>query len=152
MGEQFVVAVSSDHAAFDLKQAIVAHLRTKLGDARVLDMGPADASRCDYPDQAGKVARAIQQGQARYGVLCCGTGIGISIAANKYKGIRAALCHDVTTARLCRQHNDAQILCLGARVTGETVALEALDVFLETPFEGGRHAGRVAKIHAAEGL
>ncbi len=151
MSTALVVALGSDHAGFNLKHALVEHLRTRLGDAAVLDLGPPSAARVDYPDFAGKVADAITAGAAQLGVLICGTGIGISIAANKRPGIRAALCHDVTTARMARAHNDAQIVCLGARVVGEQVATDLVDAFLAEAFEGGRHAGRVAKIHALEG-
>ncbi len=150
MNNDFVVAISSDHAGFLLKEALVAHLIGMIGQDRVLDLGPADASRCDYPDKAALVAHAIQEGKAQFGVLVCGSGIGISMAANKHNGIRAALAHDVTTARLSRQHNDANILCLGARIIGEGVACDALDAFLAASFEGGRHAERVAKMAEIE--
>lgn len=144
------VAVGSDHAGFNLKRTVLEHLWARLGEGQVIDLGPRSAARCDYPDYAAAVAQAVLGGQATLGVLICGTGIGVSIAANKVRGIRAALCHDVTTARLARVHNDAQILCLGARVVGDAVAIEALDAFLDAAFEGERHAGRLAKIAAME--
>lgn len=144
------VAVGSDHAGFNLKRTVLEHLWNRFGEARVLDLGPRSAARVDYPDFAAAVAHAVRDGQATLGVLICGTGIGVSIAANKVAGIRAALCHDVTTARLARAHNDAHILCLGARVVGDAVAIEALDAFLDGAFEGERHAGRLAKIAALE--
>lgn len=147
---QLVVAVGSDHAGFNLKRLLVEQLWAWLGEERVLDLGARSAARCDYPDYAEAVADQISAGRATRGVLVCGTGIGMSIAANKRPQIRAALCHDVTTARLARAHNDAQILCLGARVVGESVALEALEAFLRTPFERARHAHRLEKIAALE--
>ena len=139
------IAIASDHAGFDLKQRVVEHL-----GARGVDLGPPSADRVDYPDYAGAVARAIQQGEADFGVLVCGSGIGMAMAANRYAGVRAALVHNAIAARLSRQHNDAQIICLGSRLIGEVVALEAIDAFLAADFEGGRHAGRVAKIHGPE--
>ena len=142
------ISIASDHAGFDLKKRVVAHLKTA---AAVTDLGPADGERVDYPDFAAKVASAITDGAADLGILICGSGIGISIAANKFPGIRAALAHDATTAGLARAHNDAQILCLGARVLTEDTALAAVDAFLETAFEGGRHQRRIDKIHAPEG-
>jgi len=138
------VAIASDHAGFGLKTTLAAALHD--AGHEVLDLGPVAAQRCDYPDFAHAVARAIVAGDARLGVLCCGSGIGMSMAANRHPGVRAALAHDVTSARLSRQHNDAQILCLGERLVGETVAIEALHAFLGAEFQGGRHAGRVAKI------
>ena len=144
------IAVASDHAGFDLKQVIVAHLRARLGEPQVLDLGPPDAGRVDYPEYAARLARAVVGGQADLGVVVCGSGIGVSIAANKVPGARAALCHDDYTARMARAHNDAQILCLGSRVVGESVALSAVDAFFSASFEGGRHADRVALISALD--
>jgi len=144
------IAVASDHAGFDLKQVIVAHLRARLGESHVVDLGPTDAGRVDYPEYAARLARAVVGGQAELGVVVCGSGIGVSIAANKVPGARAALCHDDYTARMARAHNDAQILCLGSRVVGESVALSAVDAFLGATFEGGRHADRVALISALD--
>lgn len=141
------IALASDHAGFELKQRLVEHLR---GRHEVLDLGPNDPGRVDYPDFAVKVGQAVTGGTAEVGMLVCGTGIGISMAANKIPGVRAALCHDDFTARMARAHNDANVLCLGARVIGEGTALSAADTFLETAFEGGRHADRVQKIHRLE--
>lgn len=138
------IAIASDHAGFELKAALIAHL-TARGHA-VLDLGPATADRVDYPDYGYKLAQSIQNGEAPRGIAICGSGIGISIAVNRYKGVRAALCHDVTSARLARLHNDANVLALGARLLGVQVALDCVEAFLETPFEGGRHAGRVEKL------
>ena len=138
------IAIACDHAGVGLKTALrqdlVAH-----GYA-VLDLGTDGPDSVDYPDFAAALAREIEAGRAGRGVLICGTGIGISIAANRHPGIRAALVHDVETTRLSRQHNDANVLALGARVTPEAVARDCLAVFLTTPYEGGRHENRVAKL------
>lgn len=142
------IAIASDHAGFALKSELVAELG-RLGHT-ALDFGPADTGSVDYPDFAAKVTSAVTEGKAPLGVLICGTGIGMSISANKVHGIRAALCHTEFEARATRQHNDANVLCLGQRVTGVGVALEILKVFLAGSFEGGRHAGRVEKIRALE--
>lgn len=142
------VAIASDHAGYDLKCVLVEHLKA-LG-VGVLDLGPSSADRVDYPDYGQAVGRAVVEGEAGYGILICGSGIGISIAANKIPGVRAALIHDDLTARLSRAHNDAQIVCLGSRIIGEEVARSAVTAFLSTRFEGGRHERRVAKIHAPE--
>jgi ribose 5-phosphate isomerase B len=138
------VALGSDHAGVALK----ATLRAALEEAGhpALDMGTHGPDSVDYPDFADAVARAVLGGQARFGVLVCGTGIGISMAANRHAGIRCALVHDATTARLAREHNDANVLALGARVIGPEVALDALRAFLDTPFGGGRHERRVRKL------
>lgn len=138
------VVIASDHAGFRLKTAVVAQLHE--AGHEVLDLGPAAPERCDYPDFAHAVARAVASNDAPVGILCCGSGIGMSMAANRHAGIRAALVHDVTSARLSRQHNDANVLCLGERLIGETVATEAVHAFLGTEFQGGRHTGRVVKI------
>ncbi|PZR13866.1 MAG: ribose 5-phosphate isomerase B [Archangium gephyra] len=142
------IAIASDHAGFALKSELVAELG-RLGHT-ALDFGPTDTSSVDYPDFATRVTAAINEGKAPLGVLVCGTGIGMSISANKVHGIRAALCHTEFEARVTRQHNDANVLCLGQRVTGVGVALEILKVFLSASFEGGRHANRVSKITALE--
>lgn len=141
------IALASDHAGFDLKDRIAAHLAAR---HECLDLGPYGAGRVDYPDFAEKVGRAIAAREADLGILICGSGIGISIAANKLPGIRAALCHDDFTARMARAHNDANVLCLGARVVGEGTALSAVDAFLAAGFEGGRHTDRIVKIHRLE--
>ena len=138
------VAVAADHAGFDLKTALVAELET-LGYA-ALDLGARDRQPVDYPDLADALARAIAEAKAQRGVLMCGTGIGMSIAANRNPAIRAALCHDGLSARLARQHNDANVLVLGARLIGPETARDCLKIFLSTPFDGGRHARRVAKL------
>lgn len=143
------VALASDHAGFALKDALVEALRAR-SDLQVIDLGPATADRVDYPDFAAKLARQVVGADADFGVLVCGSGIGMSIAANKVPGARAALVHDELTARLARQHNDARIVCVGSRTMGPLMAQAAVDAFLAAEFEGGRHADRVAKIHGVE--
>ncbi len=148
--ERPVVAVAADHAGFELKRRIVEHLARR-DDVDVRDFGPPNGDRVDYPDFAGKVAGAVQAGEIRFGLLVCGTGIGMAIACNKYRGVRAAVLSDQFSARMARAHNDAQVLCIGARVVGEGTALDLVDAFLSTPFEGGRHAQRIARLHEVEG-
>lgn len=140
------IAIASDHAGFALKAKLIQHIEG-LGH-KVVDLGPETDARVDYPDYGYKLAEAIVGGAADFGVAICGSGIGISIALNRYSGVRAALCHDATSARLSRQHNDANVLALGERLIGPAVAPECVDVFLTTEFEGGRHAGRVEKLGA----
>lgn len=139
-----IIALASDHAGFVLKSQLIEKLAA-LG-LQVLDLGPANEDRVDYPDYGRKLAEVIASGQAARGIAICGSGIGISIAVNRNHAVRGALCHDVTTARLSREHNDANVLCLGARVTGVETALDCVKAFLDTPFAGGRHTGRVAKL------
>ena len=138
------VAIGSDHAGVGLKHTLREALQ--VAGHTVLDMGTNGPESVDYPDFANAVAAAVLDGRARFGVLVCGTGIGISIAANRHAGIRCALVHDVTGARLSREHNDANVLALGARVIGPEVALDALHAFLATRFAGGRHERRVRKL------
>ena len=138
------IAIASDHAGYSLKEALKAEL-VALGH-RVLDLGTDGTSSVDYPDFGHAMGRAIENGEASRGVLVCGTGIGISMAANRHGGVRAAVCHDTTTARLSRTHNDANVLALGARIVGPEVAIDCLKVFLRSEFEGGRHEPRVAMI------
>ncbi|MGC8468376.1 MAG: ribose 5-phosphate isomerase B [Acetobacteraceae bacterium] len=142
--ESLVLAIGADHGGVGLKSLLAAEARS-LGH-EVLDFGTASEASVDYPDFAHAVAAAVLDGRARFGVLVCGSGIGMSIAANRHHGIRCALVHDATSARLCRAHNDANVLALGARLTGEEVAREALRIFLATPYEGGRHDRRLAKL------
>jgi ribose 5-phosphate isomerase B len=143
------LAVASDHAAVSLRRAVVAHLRE--GGHEVVEHGPAaDDERVDYPTEAAWAARHVADGAVERAVLLCGTGIGVSIAANKIAGVRAALVHDVTTARLAAEHNDANVLCLGARVLGQVVALECVDAWLSTPFVA-RHRARLDLIAGLEG-
>ena len=139
------IAVAADHAGFDLKSKLVDDLRS--AGYEVSDLGTHDATTSvDYPDFGAAVAEAVASGAADKGVVVCGTGIGISIAANRHPGVRAALCHDETSARLCREHNDANVLALGARLIGEVVAKDCLHTFLNTEFAGDRHSRRVAKL------
>jgi ribose 5-phosphate isomerase B len=138
------IAVASDHAGFDLKELLKRDLEQAGHD--VLDLGTKSTESVDYPDFGKAMAEAIGSGKAGRGVLVCGTGIGISIAANRNLKVRAAVVHDVTSARLSREHNDANVVAFGARLIGVEVAREALKVFLATKFEGGRHTGRVAKL------
>jgi ribose 5-phosphate isomerase B len=139
------IAVASDHAGFDLKEILKRDLQE--AGHEVLDLGTSSAIQSvDYPDFGVAVADAVASGQAARGVLVCGTGIGISMAANRNPKVRAAVAHDVTSARLARAHNDANIVAFGQRITGTETAREALKVFLDTKWEGGRHAARVAKL------
>ncbi len=139
-----MIAIGSDHGGFELKQELMAHL-TKRG-ILYKDYGTYSADSCDYPGYAKAVAHAVADGECETGILICGTGIGISITANKVKGIRCALVSDLMSARMTRQHNDTNMLAMGAAVLGEKLALEIADVWLSTDFEGGRHARRVNKI------
>ncbi len=138
------VAVAADHAGFALKQEVT-RLLAELG-LEVVDLGTHSADSVDYPDFGFRLGEAISSGAAPVGIAVCGSGIGISIAANRHPSVRAALCHDVTSARLSRQHNDANVLALGARLIGAEVARHCVEAFLTTPFEGGRHQRRVDKL------
>ena len=138
------IAIGNDHAGVDLKHKIVEFLRKK--GHEVTNVGTETLDSVDYPDIAKEVAEKVLSGEVKYGVLICGTGIGISISANKVKGIRAALVHNEFTARLSRLHNDANVIALGARVLGDELAAMCVDTFINTEFEGGRHARRVGKI------
>ncbi len=138
------ILIAADHGGYGLKSDISQYLSNK--GIEVIDLGCNSSDSVDYPDYGHKMAEAINVNQAEFGIVICGTGIGISIAANRHQGIRAALCHDVTTAKLTRQHNDANILALGARIIGKNVAFDCVDAFLNTEFEGGRHQTRINKI------
>jgi ribose 5-phosphate isomerase B len=138
------VAIASDHAGFALKQALKDELVR--GGFGVLDLGTDSPTSVDYPDFADKLAAALKDGKVRRGVLICGSGIGIAMAANRHRHVRAGVCHDATAARLMRQHNDANVLALGARLIGEETAKDCLRAFLATAYEGGRHDRRVAKL------
>lgn len=144
-----MIALGNDHAGVQLKSAIAEFLTSR--NLPYTNFGTDDESSVDYPDFAQAVGEAIAKGQADRGILICGTGIGISISANKMPGIRAALCGDTFSARMSREHNDANVLCLGARVIGTGLALDVVAVWLDTPFSGGRHQRRVDKIRALEG-
>jgi len=138
------VAIAADHAGFDLKTALVPELRA-LG-LEVLDLGTMSGDAVDYPDMAASLADVIAAGRAQRGVLICGSGIGMSIAINRHRALRGALVHDGLTARLARQHNDANVLVLGGRLIGPELAKDCLKIFFTTGFDGGRHARRVAKL------
>jgi len=138
------IAIASDHAGFDVKEEIKT-LLGGLGHA-VVDLGTKGMDSVDYPDFADAMAAALADGRARRGILICGTGIGISIAANRYRHVRAARCCDATDARLAREHNDANVLVLGSRTSGSETARDCVLMFLETAFEGGRHQRRVDKM------
>ena len=148
MKENEVVAVACDHGGFELKKEIIAHLE-KRGIAYE-DLGTYSQESCDYPDYAEKACLAVKDGRCARAILICGTGIGISIAANKIPGIRAACCSDTFSARYTRMHNDANALCFGGRVVGPGLAVDMVDLFLDTEFEGGRHQKRIDKITALE--
>jgi ribose 5-phosphate isomerase B len=139
-----VIALVADHAGFELKNSLKTVLQER--GVAVLDLGPESADPVDYPDMAERLAMAIREGRAERGVMVCGTGIGISMAGNRFSWIRAAPCGDVTAARLAREHNDANVLALGSRLVGPQVARDCLLTFIDTPFAGGRHAKRVAKL------
>ncbi|MBZ4407323.1 ribose 5-phosphate isomerase B [Myxococcus faecalis] len=142
------VILASDHAGLELRQELVAALQER--KVAHEDVGPFARDSVDYPDFAARVAKAVTSGEATLGVLVCGTGIGMSIVANKHKGVRAALCTTEFEARMARAHNDANVLCLGQRVVGAGVGRAILEAFLGTAFEGGRHERRVQKIREAE--
>lgn len=143
------IAVGADHAGFAMKERLAEHLRAE--GHEVLDCGAFTPERVDYPDFGAAVGRAVRDGEAEAGLCVCGSGIGIAMAANKIAGVRAATVHDAATARLAREHNDANVICMGERLTGLEAARDALDAWLGASFEGGRHAGRVAKLDSLGG-
>ena len=142
------IAIASDHAGFRLKQLVADHVRQAGHD--VTDLGTGSEEPVDYPPLCAAAARAVVRGQADFGIVIGGSGQGEAIAANKVRGTRAALCHDETTARLARLHNDANVLSLGARILGTELAMAVVDTFLEGAFEGGRHVARLAEITVIE--
>ena len=144
------VAIGSDHAGFELKEVLVKHL-VELGHEPE-DLGTNGPGPVDYPAFGAAVGRAVASGAAALGVCCCASGNGIAMAANKVPGVRAAVVHDVTSARLAREHNDANVCCLGARLTGGVTAVDAVEAFLSATFAGGRHATRVGQLAALEGV
>ena len=143
-----MIAIGSDHGGYLLKEELKKHLEEK--GIEFKDFGTDSAASCDYPVYAEKVCRAIQSGECEKGILICGTGIGMSMCANKCKGIRAALCGDHFSAEFTRKHNDANVLCMGARTIGPGVALQLADIFLTTEFEGGRYEKRVSMMMELE--
>ena len=148
MNRDMKIALGCDHAGFELKEDLRDYLAELKIDA--LDLGTHGPQPVDYPDVAGKVVEKIARGEVEKGLLICGTGIGMSIAANRFPGVRAALCHDPFTARVSREHNNANILVLGGRLIGKGLAREVLKVWLETEYQGGRHQRRLDKITALE--
>ena len=138
--------IATDHAGIDIKDEVITLLEARNCD--VEDLGPYSKDRVDYPDYAHALSRKVLEENNTHGILICGSGIGMSLAANKHEGIRAALCHDAYTAQMARQHNDANVLCFGQRIVGLGVVESMLDAWLATAFEGGRHATRVEKIEA----
>ena len=141
------LGIAADHAGLDLKRALVTELE-KRGIA-VRDFGTTTSDSVDYPDFAHAAARAIEGGEIEQAILICGTGVGMSISANRHAAVRAVVCSEPLSARMARQHNDANVLCMGARVVGTGTAIDIVDAFLAASFEGGRHAPRVAKINLA---
>ncbi len=142
------VAFGSDHAGFALKRVLLDHAKSLGVD--IIDLGTYSEERVDYPDFGEAVGRAVVAGKATFGVAVCGSGIGIAMAAGKVPGVRAATVHDVTSARLSREHNDANVMAIGQRFVGQQTAIDALEAFLSTDFAEGRHAGRVRKINALD--
>ncbi len=142
------IAIGSDHAGFKLKESIKNYL-IELG-INVDDFGTHSEESVDYPDYAFPVAKKVVKGEYDFGILICGTGLGMSISANKVKGIRASLCNDLFTARLAKEHNNANVLCMGGGVLGEGIAKEIVKVWIDSSFQGGRHERRIAKITAYE--
>ena len=140
------IVIGSDHAGYELKLKVIDHLEER--GILVVDVGSDSVDRCDYPVYADALCKKIQLGECELGILVCGTGIGMSIAANKHAGIRAACCSDTYSAKLTREHNDANVLCFGARVVGEGLALDLADIFVDTDYVGGKHARRVAMLDA----
>ena len=143
-----LIAIASDHGGFELKEKVKEHLRER--NVKFVDLGTNSTESVDYPVYGKACAEAVASGKAERGIVICGTGIGISMAANKVKGIRAACCSDTYSAKYTRLHNDANVLCMGARVVGEGLAYEIAKVFLETEFEGGKHLRRINMISDLE--
>ena len=142
------ITVGCDHAAVEMKAQVIEHLNAR--GIEVIDVGTNTSDSCDYPSFAHAVCKNVQDGVTELGILICGTGIGMSMAANKHTGIRAACCSDTFSARLTRAHNDANVLCFGARVVGAGLALELVDAFVDTAFEGGKHQTRVDMVMQIE--
>lgn len=146
--ENMTLVIGCDHAGLSLKQKIVAHLKER--GIEVIDVGTHTPESCNYVDFAHAVCEAVTSGKAERGILVCGTGIGMSIAANKHAGIRAAACENTFSARMTRLHNDANVLCLGERVVGYGLACDMVDLFVDTEFSGGRHQARVDALNALD--
>ena len=144
------IAIACDHGGYELKKDIIKHLEAR--GFEICDFGCDSTASVDYPDYALPASQAVAKGECDLGILICGTGIGMSLCANKVKGIRAACCSDTFSARMTRMHNDSNVLCFGARVVGLGLATDMVDLFLDTPFEGERHNARIAKMMAIENL
>ncbi|MBR2721967.1 MAG: ribose 5-phosphate isomerase B [Clostridia bacterium] len=142
------ITIGADHAGYLLKEKVIAHLQER--GIEVIDVGTNSPDSCHYPDFAHAVCKQVQDGMSELGILICGTGIGMSMAANKHRGIRAAVCSDTFSARLTRMHNNANVLCFGERVVGMGLALDLVDSFIDAEFEGGKHQTRVNMITAIE--
>lgn len=142
------IIIGCDHGGLELKKEIIKHLNGR--NIETVDIGTYTSESCNYPDYAKALCKRIQSGEFERGILVCGTGIGMSIAANKHKGIRAACCSDTFSARMTRMHNDANVLCLGGRVVGPGLACDMVDLFVDTDFQGGRHTQRVAMLSQIE--
>ena len=142
------IAIASDHGGYELKENIKKYLESR--DIEIVDLGTYSEESVDYPAFGKACGDAVASGKADRGIVCCGTGIGISMAANKFKGIRAALCGDVFSAKMSKEHNNANVICLGGRVLGRELANMIVDTYLEAEFQGGRHADRIKKIHEIE--
>jgi len=142
------IALGSDHAGFELKEDIKTYLLEAFAQHEIIDMGVHDLASVSYAEYGAKVGKAVAAGEVDRGIVICGSGLGISMAAGKVRGVRAALCHDEYTARMSRLHNDANVLAMGGRVVGKGVAREMVKIWLETPFEGGRHQTRVEQIES----
>ena len=138
------IAIASDHGGFDLKESVITCLKEE--GLEIDDFGPTNPDSVDYPDYGIKVAEAIVKNKVERGIVICGTGVGMSIVVNRFPGIRGTLCSDVYTAKMCREHNDSNVLIMGGRVIGVSLAMEILDIWLNTEFEGGRHQRRLDKI------
>ena len=143
-----IIVLGSDHGGYELKEAIKVHLMER--GIKFIDVGTNSSASVDYPEYAHRLCEKLSAGDAELGILCCGTGIGMSMAANKHRGIRAAACSDTFSARFTRMHNNANVLCLGGRVVGAGLACDMVDLFLDTEYEGGRHDRRVAMIDALD--
>ncbi len=148
MGKEKIIGISSDHGGYELKESIYEHLKNK--GYQIYNMGCFNKNSADYPDYALLMGESLRKGEIDLGILICGTGIGMSISANKIPGIRAALCHDTYMAKMAREHNDANILVLGGRTTGKNISLRITEVFMSTEFAGGRHKRRLDKIAEIE--
>ena len=144
------IVIASDHAGFELKESIKDFLKSD--GVSVEDLGPGNSERVDYPDYGTKLAKAVSDDENLNGIVICGTGIGMSIVVNRFPKVRGTLCSDVYTAKLCREHNDSNVLILGGRVVGKGLAFEIVKTWLETPFEGGRHSDRLKKIDLIENM